>query len=82
MNNEILPEEMRRVISRRRFLEYVAFGTSLMALPLSIKAEDKHYLIVGAGIVGTAIAYALAGSFLWCFARKMCEKWLDIKNMN
>jgi len=59
VNNEILPEEMRRVISRRRFLEYVAFGTGLLAWPLSIKAEDKHYLIVGAGIVGTAIAYAL-----------------------
>ncbi len=59
MNNEILPGEMRRVISRRRFLEYVAFGTGLLAWPLNIKAETKHYLIVGAGIVGTAIAYAL-----------------------
>ena len=59
MNNEILPGEMRRVISRRRFLEYIAFGTGLLAWPLNIKAETKHYLIVGAGIVGTAIAYAL-----------------------
>jgi len=59
VNNEILPGEMRRVISRRRFLEYVAFGTGLLAWPLNIKAETKHYLIVGAGIVGTAIAYAL-----------------------
>ena len=48
MNNEILPGEMRRVISRRRFLEYVAFGTGLLAWPLNIKAETKHYLIVGA----------------------------------
>ena len=24
----------------------------------------------------------LAGTFLWWFASKMCEKWLDIKNMN
>jgi len=31
LNNEILPGEMRRVITRRRFLEYVAFGTGLLA---------------------------------------------------
>ena len=48
MNNEILPGEMRRVISRRRFLKYVAFGTGFLAWPLNIKAETKHYLIVGA----------------------------------
>ena len=50
---------MNRLISRRRFLEYLAFGTSLVTWPLNINAEARHYLIVGAGIVGTSIAYAL-----------------------
>ena len=48
LNNEILPGETRRIISRRHFLEYVAFGTGLLVWPLNIKAETKHYLIVGA----------------------------------
>ena len=48
MNNKILHGEISRVISRRRFLEYVALGTGLLAWPLNIKAETKHYLIVGA----------------------------------
>ena len=50
---------MNRLISRRRFLEYLIFGTSLVTWPLNINAETRRYLIVGAGIVGTSIAYAL-----------------------
>ena len=50
---------MNRLISRRRFLEYLIFGTSLVTWPLNINAEARRYLIVGAGIVGTSIAYAL-----------------------
>ena len=50
---------MSRVITRRRFIKHVAFGTGLLAWPFNIKSETKHYLIVGAGIVGTSIAYAL-----------------------
>ena len=50
---------MSRVITRRRFIKYVAFGTGILAWPFNINSETKHYLIVGAGIVGTSIAYAL-----------------------
>ena len=50
---------MSKLISRRRFLGYLAFGTGILVWPLNVKAETKHHLIVGAGIVGTSIAYAL-----------------------
>lgn len=50
---------MKRLINRRRFLEYIVYATGLATWPLRIEAGSKHYLIVGAGIVGTSIAYAL-----------------------
>ena len=42
---------MSGVITRRRFIKHVAFGTGLLAWPFNIKSETKHYLIVGAGTV-------------------------------
>ena len=50
---------MSKVISRRRFLGYLAFGTGMLVWPLNLKAKAKHHLVVGAGIVGTSIAYTL-----------------------
>ena len=50
---------MSKVISRRKFFGYLAFGTGILIYPFNIKTEIKHHLIVGAGIVGTSIAYAL-----------------------
>ena len=50
---------MSKLISRRRFLKYFAFGAGALIFPLNIKTETKHHLVVGAGIVGTSIAYAL-----------------------
>ena len=50
---------MSKLISRRRFLKYFSFGAGALIFPLNIKTETKHHLVVGAGIVGTSIAYAL-----------------------
>ena len=50
---------MNGVINRRRFLKLFALGSGMLILPLNLKAQTRHYLLVGAGIVGTSIAYAL-----------------------
>jgi len=48
-------------VNRRRFLISltIALGAGALLWPLNLKAQIKHYLVVGAGIVGTSIAYAL-----------------------
>ena len=50
---------MNRIITRRQVLKYFGIGASLISWLLNIKAETKHYLIVGAGIIVTSIAYTL-----------------------
>ena len=56
------PKEMNVVINRRHFLKLLAFGSGILISPLNLKAQTRHYLVVGAGIVGTSIAYALCRS--------------------
>ena len=46
-------------MNRRHFLTSIALGAGALLWPLNLKARIKHYLVVGAGIVGTSIAYAL-----------------------
>ena len=46
-------------MNRRHFLVTIALGVGALLWPLNLKAQIKHYIVVGAGIVGTSIAYAL-----------------------
>ena len=46
-------------MNRRHFLVTIALGAGALLWPLNLKAQIKHYIVVGAGIVGTSIAYAL-----------------------